>query len=76
MLDTNALYAYIGREKLGLKSDAKIDYNALKTFLDSKVTDKALAASAYIEAMVKYRNEILYAKRVGTVPNVVHFLAT
>ena len=62
-LDTNALYFYIGREHLGEKSNAKVDVESLRTFLDNK-DDKALAASAYIEAMVKFRNNAEYAERI------------
>ena len=54
-LDTNALYWYIGRDKMGDLSSAKVDDVALRNFLDAR-EDKALASSAYVEAMVKFRN--------------------
>ena len=62
-LDTNALYWYIGREKLGEKSDAKVNVEALASFLDNRV-DKSLASSAFVEAMVKFRNKPVYAERI------------
>lgn len=62
-LDTNALYFYIGREQLGEKSNAKVDIESLRAFLDNK-DDKALAASAYVEALVKFRNNAEYAERI------------
>ena len=54
-LDTNALYWYVGRDKLGIPSKANVDRNLLVSFLDSR-EDKVLSASAYVEALVKLRN--------------------
>lgn len=51
-LDTNALYWYMGRDKIGDSSCAKVDEHALRSFLDKRIDDKVLASSAYIEAMV------------------------
>lgn len=63
-LDTNALYSYIGREKLGFQSGVSVDTNILNNFLDNR-DDKALASSAYIEAMVKFRNKPELAKFIN-----------
>lgn len=63
-LDTNALYSYIGREKLNFQSGVSIDANALNCFLDCR-DDKALASSAYIEAMIKFRNKPELAKYIN-----------
>ena len=60
-LDTNALFFYLGREKIGEHSCASVDIPKLKRFLDCR-DDKVLATSSYIEAMVKFRNDPLYAK--------------
>jgi len=54
-LDTNALYWYVGRDELGISATAKVDRDGLTAFLDKRF-DKALAASAYVEALVKFRN--------------------
>ena len=62
-LDTNALYWYIGREKLEVGSDAKVDWNLLRSFLDNR-EDKALASSAYVEAMARFRNKPEYASKI------------
>lgn len=63
ILDTNALYFYIGREQIGENSDAKVDCESLRKALDRR-DDKALASSAYVEAMVKYRNQPEYAEKI------------
>lgn len=62
-LDTNALYFYIGREQLGEHSDANVNCELLRLFLDNR-TDKALASSAYIEALVKFRDKPEYAEKL------------
>ncbi len=68
-LDTNALYTYIGREKLLLSPGNKIDRKLLCEFLDNR-DDIVLAASAYIEAMVKFRNNPKNAKIVNDFINI------
>ena len=53
-LDTNAWYVYIGRERIGEKSDANVDCESFRKVLDNR-NDKALASSAYIEALNRIR---------------------
>ena len=56
-LDANAFYWYYGRDKLPLPTSVpKFDVNAMKRFLDAR-SDKSLAASAYIEMLVHFRDK-------------------
>ena len=81
-LDTNALYSYIGREKLDFQTGVSVDTKTLRSFLDNR-DDKALASSAYIEAMVKFRNkpelaklinDFLYEKNLRLFNNVQYYV--
>lgn len=56
-LDANAFYWYYGRDKLPLPpSVPKFDVSAMKNFLDAR-SDKSLAASAYMEMLVHFRDK-------------------
>ena len=62
-LDTNALYWYFGRDSLGMHTQDNIDVTKLQQFLNSH-TDKALSASAFIEAVVHFRDKLAYLERL------------
>ena len=79
-LDTNALYIYYGREKLNLFPIGKVDVQRFRTDLDRK--DIALSASAFIEAIVHFRNNtdlllgllsFIKDKRIRLYNNVAHY---
>lgn len=62
-LDTNALYWYLGRDDLGMPTNDSIDASKLQRFLNSH-SDKALPASAFIEAVVHFRNELEHLEKL------------
>lgn len=55
-LDTNALYWYYGREKLNMLSTDTVNVVKLRQVLD-ETPNKALALSAFIEAIVRFRKK-------------------
>ncbi|WP_029324718.1 hypothetical protein [Butyrivibrio sp. AE3004] len=63
VLDTNALYWYVGRENLGDNSNANVDVKKFCSFLDGR-TDKSLASSSYVEALVRFRNNPEYIEKI------------
>lgn len=62
-LDTNALYWYFGRDELGMRTNDSVDASKLQQFLNSHA-DKALSASAFIEAVVHFRDELEHLEPV------------
>lgn len=62
-LDTNALYWYFGRDELGMRTNDSVDASKLQQFLNSHA-DKALSASAFIEAVVHFRDELEHLEKL------------
>ena len=54
-LDANALYWYLGRDKLGIPSTQRVDEKALRAFLDNQ-TEKSLPSSVYMEIITHFIN--------------------
>jgi len=56
ILDANAIYWYIGREKLGIPSSQPVDQKKLCTFLDS-TNQKCIPATVYMEIITHFRDD-------------------
>ena len=67
ILDTNAFYWYVGRDKLGIPSTAPVDVNKLCFCLDNRY-DKGLAVSSLVEALVHFQQE------PEKIEHIMHFI--